>query len=270
MSRAGPTPYPGVNEILNILLFDVKKVLSDQFVGMYLYGSLSSGDFNLATSDIDFLVVTEDHLPESKTAQLESMHERIWSGGHAYASKLEGAYVPRRAIRRHNPDDAPCPTINEGTFYLARPGSDWIIQRHVVREHGVIVEGPDPRTLIDHVGPDDIREAIRGVLREWWFPMLEDSSWLESHPGNYHGFAVITMCRALHGLETGVIASKPAAVAWAREKLGSEWNSLLDQAVASQYDRQSEFLAETLDLIRFIKASISEGDRPLVNAQDPS
>ena len=62
MQRARPTPYPDVNEVLNLLLTNVKGILRDQFVGMYLYGSLSSGDFNPETSDIDFLVVTTDFL----------------------------------------------------------------------------------------------------------------------------------------------------------------------------------------------------------------
>ncbi|HXD09520.1 MAG TPA: nucleotidyltransferase domain-containing protein, partial [Anaerolineales bacterium] len=51
-----PTPYAEVNQILALLLTNAKEILEDQFVGMYLYGSLSSGDFNPETSDIDFLL----------------------------------------------------------------------------------------------------------------------------------------------------------------------------------------------------------------------
>jgi predicted nucleotidyltransferase len=250
-----PTPYPDVNEVLNLLLLHVKNILGEQFVGMYLYGSLSSGDFDPETSDIDFLVVTTDVLSEKKITELETMHKQAWATSTKRALELEGSYIPRDLIRRHDPDGAPCPTVNEGKFFVDQRGSDWIIQRHVVREYGVVIEGPDPKTLIDFVSRDDIRGSVLGILYEWWFPMLEDPSWLRDHGNKYQAFAVITMCRVLHALEHGTVVSKPKAVQWAREKLGSPWRRLIDKAVlASRQESQDDFLHETLDFIRFVKS----------------
>ena len=253
-----PSQYPDVNEILNLLLSNVQEILQDQFVGLYLYGSLSSGDFNPETSDIDFLVVTTDLLSEQKIVELESMHNQIWASGLKRAARLEGAYIPQKELRRYDLDNSPVPTINEGNFYVERHGSDWIIQRHIVREYGVLLAGPDPNTLIDPGTPKDIRGAVMGILQEWWFPMLEDPIWLRTHGSNYHGFAVLTMCRALHALESGTIVSKPTAIKWAQETLGNQWHRLIDRAVASQYGRHSEFLEETLDFIRFTRERILE------------
>jgi len=256
MDTLFPTPYANVNEILKLLLSSVQEILGNQFIGMYLYGSLSSGDVNPETSDIDFLVITDVSLSEEKIAGLESMHKRIWASRTKWASKLEGSYIPQKDIRRHDTNNPPCPTINEGRFYVDRHGSDWIIQRHIVREYGVVLAGPDPKTLIDAINPDEIRSAILGILHEWWFPMLNDATWLRQHSSNYHGYAVITMCRALHGLHHGAILSKPVAIQWARENLDPRWHPLIEQAVASQYGRQSEFLNETLDFIHFTKEQI--------------
>jgi predicted nucleotidyltransferase len=80
-----PTLYPDVNAILGLLLKNIKEILQDQFVGMYLYGSLSSGDFNPETSDVDFLVVTTDSLTQEAIAELEAMHHRIWKSGLTWA-----------------------------------------------------------------------------------------------------------------------------------------------------------------------------------------
>jgi hypothetical protein len=147
-------------------------------------------------------------------------------------------------------------------------GSDWIIQRYVVREMGVVVEGPDPKTLIDSVSPDDIRGAVLGVLQEWWFPMLEDPSWLREHGGKYHAFAVITMCRALHALEHGTVVSKPGSTQWAREKLGSPWAGLIDRAAtASLPSTHDDFLDETLDFIRFVKNQTRTFESPVREAK---
>ena len=72
------TQYPEINKLLDLLLSSAATVLGNQLVGMYLYGSLASGDFNPETSDIDFLVVTTSSLSDKNFAELESMHHRIW------------------------------------------------------------------------------------------------------------------------------------------------------------------------------------------------
>src|SRR5690606_12647870 len=142
--------------------------------------------------------------------------------------------------------------INEGNFYLDTPGSDWIIQRHVIREYGVVIEGPDPKTLIDFVSAEEIRNSIMGILLEWWYPMLKKPDRLREHDDGYRSFAVITMCRVLHGLEHGTITSKPEAVQWARGKVDSKWHSLIDKSVAvSNHEELNITLEETLDFIKY-------------------
>jgi hypothetical protein len=251
-----PTPYPGINKVLDLLLSGVKNILGKQLVGMYLYGSLSSGDFDPQSSDIDFVVVTEDVLPPETVSALEAMHKNIWASGLKWAAKLEGSYVPKGLIRRHDPHASPCPTVNEGEFFVDQRGSDWISQRHVMRECGVTVYGPDPKTLIDPVSPDDIRQAILGVLQEWWFPMLANPDWLRRHGSVYHAFAVITMCRALHAFKHGAIVSKPAAAKWAQAEFGAQWEALIEKALASQHGGGPGFLGEALEFIRFTKEQI--------------
>jgi predicted nucleotidyltransferase len=253
-----PSIFPDVNEVLNLLHTNAQEILGNQFVGMYLYGSLSSGDFNPESSDIDFLFVTEDVLSDETIAKLDAMHQQAWATSLKRAGKLEGAYVPKELIRKHGPNGSHCPTVNEGKFYVAPLGSDWIIQRHVVREIGVVIEGPDPKTLIDPVTPEDIRSAVFGTLTEWWFPMLDDPSWLHDHEAGYRSFAVITMCRVFHALEHGTIISKPKAAQWAREMLGKPWADLIDTAVAvSNHADMDVPLDETLKFIELIKEKTS-------------
>jgi len=252
-----PTAYPDVNKILDLLLTSIQEILGNQLVGMYLYGSLSSGDFNPETSDIDFLVVTTSTLSDKAIADLRSMHQRIWKSGLKWAPKLEGSYIPKRDIRRHDPHSAPCPTVNEGKFYLDKRGSDWIIQRHVIREQGTVLIGPDPKTLIDTVSPEDIRRAVKGVLQEWWLPMLEDPSWLKNHGSEYHAFAILTMCRALHALKHGTIVSKPMAARWAQEELGESWSQVIERSLSQPVGSEDRDLYhESLAFIRFTMKTV--------------
>jgi hypothetical protein len=253
------TLYDDVNSILDILLIEAKEILKEQFIGMYLYGSLSSGDFNPETSDIDFVVVTSDSLSDKTISELEAMHNKTWATSLKRAGKLEGSYIPKGLIRRHDPNGYPCPTINEGKFYVGRLGSDWIIQRHVIREYGVILEGPDPKTLIDFVTPEDIRQSVLGVLREWWIPMLENPRWLREHGSEYHAYAIISMCRVLHALKHGTIVSKPVAAKWAQQELGDEWSPTIEQSLTAQSHDGNDYdlYDKAIDLIRYTKERIN-------------
>ena len=244
-----PTQYPDVNEVIQLLLASVQDVLGIEFLGMYLYGSLASGDFNTERSDIDFVVTTANELSPETVSRLAVMHHRIYASGLKWAKKLEGAYITKNALRSHNANDIARPCLNEGKFYQERLGSDWVIQRHILREQGVAVAGPDLKELIYLVRPDDLRQAVKGILQEWWAPMLNDPAWIKD--SEYQVFAVLTMCRALHTIKFGEIVSKRAAAAWAQDAHG-QWNSLIKAALAwwccaGEFDH----LSEVLEFIKF-------------------
>jgi hypothetical protein len=256
------TPYAGVNEILDALVSGVQDTPGLCVVGMYLYGSLSSGDFDPRSSDIDFMVVTDGDVPRDQIAALEAMHHRLWASGMKWAAKLEGTYIPRQTLRRYDPDGGPYPTVNEGRFYVAGHGSDWIIQRHIVREHGVVLVGPPPHTLIDPVSPDDLRHAAASTLSEWWIPVMQENpGWLK--PRLYQAFTVLTMCRVWYTLLHGAVASKPAAAQWALDTLDARWHGLIARALVwadePHDDSPPDELAATLDFIRFTAAHTQEG-----------
>lgn len=236
--------------LLHRFLKEVQAALGDQFLGMYLYGSLASGDFDEHSSDVDFVVVTREEVGEDLIPKLRAVHERIAASGLKWALKLEGSYISRAALRRYDPNDAPRVQYNEGRFYLDRHGSDWIIQRHILREHSVIVAGPPLKPWIDPVKPDELRGAVAEVLRGWW------RNWILTHPQElnrpgYQPFAVLTMCRSLYAFEHGEIVSKPAAGRWALGALDSQWKELIERALTQKADLSPEGLDKTISLIQY-------------------
>jgi Domain of unknown function (DUF4111) len=177
------------------------------------------------------VIVTEGALPAETVAGLEALHQRLWAAGSYWAAHLEGTYIPRAAWRRYDPAMPPVPSVNEGRFYVGGHGSDWIIQRHVVREGGVVLAGLPPASLIDPVTPGELRAAVAGIVQSWWGPVvLADEDFLRR--ADYQAFAVLTMCRALYVFEHGAIVSKPAATRWASTVLPEHWRSLIQQAAA--------------------------------------
>jgi len=244
-----PTQYPDVNSVLETLLSNVRGILGDGFVGLYLYGSLSSGDFDPDRSDVDFVVVTTQQVSGQAFCALDKMHARLAADSSKWFRKLEGAYIPQRSIARYDPSDLPHPFLNEGVFRFEHLGSDWIIQRFIIREQGSVVAGPDPKTLIDPIQSEDLTKAVRGVLREWWVPQLKDASLFRRR--DYQAYAVLTMCRALYTIQHCTVASKPVSAEWAGKTVGEPWRPLIERAASWRQDDGVNDLDDTLAFIRY-------------------
>jgi hypothetical protein len=244
-----PTPYEDVNAIVAALASGIQEALGASFVGIYLDGSLALGDFDPGKSDIDFVAVTEDEVTELAFGALQALHARLAAGPSRWGQELEGSYISRQAIGARDPRPAAQPYIDRGDelTLVHQERGYWVIHRHVLREHGVTVVGPPPRTLIERVEPDDLRAAVIGILEEWWQPMLRDRARL----GNvfYRCYAVLTMVRMRHTLAHGTIATKPAAARWAHDALDPRWRLLVQHALAWSRDTPPD-LAATLALIR--------------------
>lgn len=235
-----PTPHPDVNAVLHDFLAHIRTILEERFRGVYLSGSLALGDFSPHSSDIDFVVVTNVDLPDDRFLALQAMHARFNASDSPWATEVEAAYIPLDDLRRYDPAHARHPHMERGageTLKMDHLGSDWIVQRFILREHGVVIAGPDPRTLIDPISPEDLRQSVVTLMHTWWGPMCHDTSRLELHDIGYQPYAVLTMCRILYTLDSGVVASKPHAARWAEEVLDARWAGLIERALAWRKDR---------------------------------
>ena len=258
-NTTGPTAYPAVNAVLAELVREIRAILGPELVGVYLYGSLSLGDFDPASSDVDFLAVTREALSGEALAALGALHARLGTSALPYADKLEGWYFTRTALRRPDPDEPQQATLGaDWPFGLQVPGAVWVIERHVVREYGLTVFGPPPQELIDPLESEALRAATRTLLYDFWALQLDGPDWLRTR--DYQAFAILTMCRALHTLHTGQVVSKPVAAAWAQRHLASPWPALITQALAWRHDHREDDMTAMLAFVRWTVSRAAGAD----------
>ena len=86
---------------------------------MYLSGSLALGDFDLQSSDIDFVVLTSAALPADRIAALDALHRRFDVGPSPWAGKIEAVYIPPEALQPAPP--APYPQVEKDRPLLVEP-----------------------------------------------------------------------------------------------------------------------------------------------------
>jgi Nucleotidyltransferase domain len=93
------TPYRGLDEVLVDYADMSRAVLGDNFVGLYLLGSLATGDFDL-TSDVDFVIVTNSELSRGEVELIQSGHMKLIARDSRWVKHLEYSIFPSRSCPR--------------------------------------------------------------------------------------------------------------------------------------------------------------------------
>jgi hypothetical protein len=222
-----------LDAVLRELVESVRAILGDSFCGAYLQGSFALGDFD-EDSDVDFIVVTHDEVADEQVDPLQAMHRRIYALESPWAQHLEGSYISKARLRRVETPPTPLLYLDNGATELVRDAHcNTAVVRWTLREHGVVLAGPDPKSLVDPVSPNELRVEARAALRDW-------VAWArEPHPRfgpgamsrRQQGLLVLSFCRILHTLECGRVTSKPEAGRWALTALDPEWSPLIRRAL---------------------------------------
>jgi hypothetical protein len=140
--------------------------------GLYLAGSLATGDHVPGVSDLDLVALT-DGPPD--TELMSSIHSDL-DAGVAAGADLGCAYV---AADRLGEPDASHPTWTHGRLVHR---SLTTIPRVELAVHGLTVFGEDVRTAFPPVSEDDIREAARTEVCGYWATAVRHPAWWVLEP----------------------------------------------------------------------------------------
>lgn len=232
MFNPTPTPYPELNNVLRVLVDSIQEILNTNFIGAYLQGSFALGDFD-RHSDVDYIIVIEEELSCGQVDALQVMHERVYSLESSWAQHLEGSYFPKDILRHHDQRGKKLWYLDNGAKALIQSDHcNTLVVRWTVREHGLILAGPPPKTLIDPISVEQLRQEIFEVITGWGREILADpepyNNWF------YQTFIVLSYCRMLHDLKAGSVGSKRTGAEWAKKNFNPSWSALIDRAWAGR------------------------------------
>jgi predicted nucleotidyltransferase len=226
-----PTVFPELNDLLGELVARARLILMDNFVGAYLTGSFALGAADLQ-SDCDFLVVTEKRVTAAQERALRELHDEIPTRSGHWTHHLEGSYAPRAELET-------LAALHEQWLYVDHGWREMQWSTHcntedvrwTLRERGIRLAGPDPRELVRPVPADALRSRMRQLI-ESFLPDLY--SWIGFDIAWAQRYAVASLCRMLYTLDTGEVASKQAALEWAKHALPPAWHDLFHQVLADR------------------------------------
>ena len=185
------------------------EALSGIASGLYVGGSVATGDYRPGVSDIDAVALMTTAPSPALRSHLVSVHERL-VGEEGDASALHCAYVSADRIgdveRRHW-------TWAFGELFR-RPLS--LIARAELHANPVIVFGPSPATWLPPVSSDELRRGARAELAGYWSRALRRRAiWDEDI---YVDLALTVWARADATITDGVLITKSAAIARMAER----------------------------------------------------
>jgi predicted nucleotidyltransferase len=223
-----------IEALLGRLTDEIRRNSNDTLVGLYVYGSLVTGDFDKDRSDIDLLAVVDTDVEGETFGRLVRMHARFVQDHPAWEDRIEVAYVPAPALCNFRTQKDQIAVVSPGEpFHLKTAGKDWLMNWYTVREVGLTLCGPPPRALIPEISRSEFVEAVREqaeVWKEWVYNMRT--------PGA-QSYAVLTMCRALYTHTLGRQASKKQAALWAQMHL-PQWAPLIQQSLDWLSERRDD------------------------------
>jgi Nucleotidyltransferase domain len=171
--------------------------------GLYLYGSLTTGDFSPATSDIDIVAVV-DRVPDAVTLErLADLHLSLASAGGAYA-RLNCLYVPAGTLGD---------PVRLHTYWYVDSFTRWELKVMTMAElghSGRALYGPWPPPGLPEVNLAELRAHLREHTAEYWPETLgRDNIWQED---TWVDHALVALPRIAAVLRDGELITKSQAI----------------------------------------------------------
>ncbi len=207
------------------------RVLGSNAYALYLSGSLTSGDFDKDSSDIDFMVITRSDISLDEVDQLKGSYRDLRSSGNWWDSRTEGIFLPRAFCQ----EPTLMPTKHyvlktNGEYMKSQERSDWIVQLKLVEQSGVRLggDGSIDSDMMVSIGDEQIKQ----IATMSSIPFVERPD-TNNQPMRTTALHVLSVCRVAYTNMTGEICSKVRAADWATQ-IFPDYADIIRQAIRNR------------------------------------
>ena len=224
-----------IQELLDTFVTRSKQILKDNLTGIYLHGSAVMGCFNSQKSDIDFIVVVNEALPDSIKKEYMDMIVELNACGPAKG--IEMSIVTKSVC---NPFVYPTPfdlhfSIAHLNWYKSNPddyiqkmkGTDKDLAAHftIITSRGKCLYGEPIEKIFSKVPEQDYFDSIWNDIADAVEDISENTMYL-----------TLNLARVMAYKKDEVILSKKEAGEWALENLPKEYHPLIAAALKEYAD----------------------------------
>jgi predicted nucleotidyltransferase len=196
--------------LLRSIAADFPVILTENLVGIYLWGSLSYDAFDERCSDVDAVVVTCRDLDDTEFAAMakwfdEADRRNSWTQELDMRFVIDGEFLDKQSR---------CCWFYSGK--LGRHGSDgnpivWLN----IRECGVTLWGRDAKQIAPAISDRCLDDALLLELNYLRDELAKNAGDCSDRSFRYNSYAVLTACRILYTARHRRIVSKERTYSWA-------------------------------------------------------
>ncbi len=124
MSSWSPsTSDPAVDSLLVLIREAIVAITGSPLVGLYLFGSLATGDFDADVSDIDLIAVLADVPGERLAAHISRMHADLAEANPEWDDRIEVIYISTQGLANCRTGTTTIAVISPGEPFPDETGS---------------------------------------------------------------------------------------------------------------------------------------------------
>lgn len=234
MLPARHLPFPNsAGQQLDLLVSELRHLLGQQLIGIYLHGSLALGSFNPARSDLDVLVIVGSSLSTASKAALGRLLLRLSQQPYPLELSVLNAesltpWTHPAPFEFHYSEDwrtAVTEVLKTGVWTLWPAGAtDHDLAGHVTvtRARGIALWGPAAQEVLPPIPPGDHLASVVSDVREALARITEMPE-----------YAILNACRTLAYLSNGQVLSKREGGEWALGEVPEDIVPMVQQALAA-------------------------------------
>jgi len=211
-------------------------------VGVYVYGSLVTGDYSPAASDIDVVVLVQREPDEAMTRELTELHTAL-AGTGGPAGQLHCLYVAAGSAADPEP---------LRTYWFGDRMTQWqmkLLTQAELTSAGVALYGPWPPPGVEPVPLAAIQAAVHEEITGYWRQVSRKRGlWLQD---SWVDHSLVVLPRAEAVLTTGDLITKGQAIS---RLAGFGVPDTLAQEIRRRRDGDPVVLSRPRRLVRALRA----------------
>jgi hypothetical protein len=219
-----------IRPVIDAYVQNLDEIFPDQGYGFYMVGSIALGEFNGYYSDIDFVTTLSRKMGIMEFERLRAVHrslEKKYPGG-----RLSGNYFHTCDLGKLDHLAEQHPHYHEGVFHRNGLAEVSSITWWELKNYGIPVVGPDPRSFPFTVDWNLLVERMRENLNSYWAAWTRQPRRILMLYSDWGiQWAVTGILRQFYTFQENTITTKLMAARYGLGCLPPRWHPIIQEAI---------------------------------------
>jgi predicted nucleotidyltransferase len=246
-----------LKQFLAVIKTELPRVLGGNCFGIYVYGSLSYGNFGENRSDVDVAVVIKKKLNKVEITKIDNWFKQNKLKASRWHKRAEIDFICLGDLKKIKANTIKTVRLAGGKLREKSKMEGVGLDLINLREQGIVMFGPQPKKIFPKVP----KKFLKKALKEKYFHLKRHAfKWEKIDLWNQQ-FLVSQFCRVLYAIKNNYRAiSKKAATQWAVKNVPAKFVSMVKitlKRIDNFYGPREKIISDSLfDFIDYIGSKL--------------